>query len=72
MKEIRSGSAPQLCFDIRHDKVIFQNCTEAAENNQQHWDVQEVGSDFFNASQVAENSLKIVEMGNRGERKRRG
>ncbi|XP_019391095.1 PREDICTED: polypeptide N-acetylgalactosaminyltransferase 15 isoform X1 [Crocodylus porosus] len=43
MKEIRSGSAPQLCFGIRHDKVIFQNCTEAAENSQQHWDVQESG-----------------------------
>ncbi|XP_073189660.1 polypeptide N-acetylgalactosaminyltransferase 15 isoform X3 [Lepidochelys kempii] len=43
MKEIRFGSALQFCFDVRHEKVILQNCTQEAENNQQQWDVQESG-----------------------------
>ncbi|TFK07383.1 regulator of nonsense transcripts 1 [Platysternon megacephalum] len=43
MKEIRFGSALQFCFDVRHDKVILQNCTQETENNQQQWDVQEGG-----------------------------
>nr|XP_009674699.1 PREDICTED: polypeptide N-acetylgalactosaminyltransferase 15 isoform X1 [Struthio camelus australis] len=43
MKEIRLGSAPLLCFDVRHGKVIPQNCTKERDNSQQHWDVQENG-----------------------------
>uniref|UniRef100_A0A8C0J312 Polypeptide N-acetylgalactosaminyltransferase 15 n=1 Tax=Chelonoidis abingdonii TaxID=106734 RepID=A0A8C0J312_CHEAB len=43
MKEIRFGSALQFCFDVRHEKVILQNCTQETENNQQQWDVQEGG-----------------------------
>ncbi|EMP41971.1 Polypeptide N-acetylgalactosaminyltransferase-like protein 2 [Chelonia mydas] len=43
MKEIRFGSALQFCFDVRNEKVILQNCTQEAENNQQQWDVQESG-----------------------------
>ncbi|NWV81456.1 GLT15 acetylgalactosaminyltransferase, partial [Dasyornis broadbenti] len=37
MKEIRLGSAPLLCFDVRHGKVIPQNCTKATDNSNQHW-----------------------------------
>ncbi|NXD97783.1 GLT15 acetylgalactosaminyltransferase, partial [Chaetorhynchus papuensis] len=40
MKEIRLGSAPLLCFDVRHGKVIPQNCTKETDNSNQHWDVQ--------------------------------
>ncbi|NXW81277.1 GLT15 acetylgalactosaminyltransferase, partial [Hirundo rustica] len=43
MKEIWLGSAPLLCFDVRHGKVIPQNCTKETDNNNQHWDVQENG-----------------------------
>ncbi|XP_027638564.2 polypeptide N-acetylgalactosaminyltransferase 15 isoform X1 [Falco biarmicus] len=43
MKEIRLGSAPLFCFDVRHGKVIPQNCTKETDNRQQHWDVQENG-----------------------------
>ncbi|NWW02275.1 GLT15 acetylgalactosaminyltransferase, partial [Oreocharis arfaki] len=43
MKEIRLGSAPLLCFDVRHGKVIPQNCTKETDNSNQHWDVQENG-----------------------------
>ncbi|NXN90934.1 GLT15 acetylgalactosaminyltransferase, partial [Rhinopomastus cyanomelas] len=43
MKEIRLGSAPLLCFDVRHGKVIPQNCTKETDNSHQHWDVQENG-----------------------------
>ncbi|XP_025959652.2 polypeptide N-acetylgalactosaminyltransferase 15 isoform X1 [Dromaius novaehollandiae] len=43
MKEIRLGSAPLFCFDVRHGKVIPQNCTKETDNSQQHWDVQENG-----------------------------
>ncbi|XP_062425266.1 polypeptide N-acetylgalactosaminyltransferase 15 [Rhea pennata] len=43
MKEIRLGSAPLFCFDVRHGKVIPQNCTKESDNSQQHWDVQENG-----------------------------
>ncbi|NXC14000.1 GLT15 acetylgalactosaminyltransferase, partial [Corythaeola cristata] len=43
MKEIRLGSAPLVCFDVRHGKVIPQNCTKETDNSQQHWDVQENG-----------------------------
>ncbi|NWV32666.1 GLT15 acetylgalactosaminyltransferase, partial [Grantiella picta] len=41
MKEIRLGSAPLLCFDVRHGKVIPQNCTKETDNSSQHWDIQE-------------------------------
>ncbi|NXY03892.1 GLT15 acetylgalactosaminyltransferase, partial [Pteruthius melanotis] len=43
MKEIRLGSAPLLCFDVRHGKVIPQNCTKETDNSNQHWDVQQNG-----------------------------
>uniref|UniRef100_A0A8C6J9F1 Polypeptide N-acetylgalactosaminyltransferase n=1 Tax=Melopsittacus undulatus TaxID=13146 RepID=A0A8C6J9F1_MELUD len=43
MKEIRLGSAPLFCLDVRHGKVIPQNCTKETDNSQQHWDVQENG-----------------------------
>nr|XP_014434148.1 polypeptide N-acetylgalactosaminyltransferase 15 isoform X3 [Pelodiscus sinensis] len=43
MKEIRFGSTLQFCFDVRHEKVILQNCTQEAENSPQQWDVQESG-----------------------------
>lgn len=45
MKEIRLGSAPLFCFDVRHGKVIPQNCTKGTDDSQQRWEVQEVGSD---------------------------
>ncbi|NXV78039.1 GLT15 acetylgalactosaminyltransferase, partial [Atlantisia rogersi] len=41
MKEIRLGSAPLICFDVRQGKVIPQNCTEETDNSHQRWDVQE-------------------------------
>nr|XP_021393824.1 polypeptide N-acetylgalactosaminyltransferase 15 isoform X1 [Lonchura striata domestica] len=43
MKEILLGSAPLLCFDVRHGKVVPQNCTKETDNSNQHWDVQENG-----------------------------
>ncbi|NWY10017.1 GLT15 acetylgalactosaminyltransferase, partial [Aphelocoma coerulescens] len=43
VKEIRLGSAPLLCFDVRHGKVIPQNCTKETDSSNQHWDVQENG-----------------------------
>ncbi|KAF1492766.1 Polypeptide N-acetylgalactosaminyltransferase 15, partial [Eudyptula minor novaehollandiae] len=43
MKEIRLGSAPLFCFDVRHGKIIPQNCTKETDNSHQHWDVQENG-----------------------------
>ncbi|NXF14383.1 GLT15 acetylgalactosaminyltransferase, partial [Rhodinocichla rosea] len=43
MKEILLHSAPRLCFDVRHGKVIPQNCTKETDNSNQHWDVQENG-----------------------------
>ncbi|KFO92837.1 Polypeptide N-acetylgalactosaminyltransferase 15, partial [Buceros rhinoceros silvestris] len=43
MKEIRLGSAPLFCFDVRHGKVIPQNCTKETDNSHQQWDVQENG-----------------------------
>ncbi|XP_040405689.1 polypeptide N-acetylgalactosaminyltransferase 15 isoform X1 [Cygnus olor] len=43
MKEIRLGSAPLFCFDVRHGKVIPHNCTKETDNSQQRWDVQENG-----------------------------
>ncbi|XP_010211837.1 PREDICTED: polypeptide N-acetylgalactosaminyltransferase 15 [Tinamus guttatus] len=43
MKEIRLGSAPLFCFDVRHGRVVPQNCTEEPGNSQQRWDVQENG-----------------------------
>ncbi|XP_061207016.1 polypeptide N-acetylgalactosaminyltransferase 15 isoform X1 [Neopsephotus bourkii] len=42
-KEIRLGSAPLFCLDVRHGKVIPQNCTKETDNSHQHWDVQENG-----------------------------
>uniref|UniRef100_H0YY39 Polypeptide N-acetylgalactosaminyltransferase n=3 Tax=Taeniopygia guttata TaxID=59729 RepID=H0YY39_TAEGU len=43
MKEILLGSAPLLCFDVRHGKVVPQNCTKETDNSNQHWDIQENG-----------------------------
>ncbi|NXJ14130.1 GLT15 acetylgalactosaminyltransferase, partial [Odontophorus gujanensis] len=43
MKEIHLGSAPLFCLDVRHGKVIPQNCTKETDNSEQHWDVQENG-----------------------------
>ncbi|KAK2512077.1 Galnt15 [Columba guinea] len=43
MKEIRLGSAPLFCFDVRHGKVIPQNCTKETDDSQQRWEVQENG-----------------------------
>ncbi|NXO85086.1 GLT15 acetylgalactosaminyltransferase, partial [Sitta europaea] len=43
MKEIWLGSAPLLCLDVRHGKVIPQNCTKETDNSSQHWDIQENG-----------------------------
>ncbi|NWY72243.1 GLT15 acetylgalactosaminyltransferase, partial [Erithacus rubecula] len=43
MKEIWLGSAPLLCFDVRHGKVVPQNCTKGTDNSTQLWDVQENG-----------------------------
>lgn len=45
MKEIQLGSAPLLCFDVSHGKVVPHNCTKETNNSQQHWDVQEVRTD---------------------------
>ncbi|XP_064022969.1 polypeptide N-acetylgalactosaminyltransferase 15 isoform X2 [Pogoniulus pusillus] len=42
-KEIRLGSAPLVCFDVRHGKVTPRNCTKETDNRQQHWHVQEDG-----------------------------
>ncbi|XP_066485167.1 polypeptide N-acetylgalactosaminyltransferase 15 [Tiliqua scincoides] len=44
MKEICFGSELQLCFDVKHEKVVLQNCTkDQTENSPQHWDVKENG-----------------------------
>ncbi|NXK62040.1 GLT15 acetylgalactosaminyltransferase, partial [Sylvietta virens] len=43
MKEIWLASAPLLCLDVRHGKVIPQNCTKETDNSNQHWHVQENG-----------------------------
>ncbi|NXE95293.1 GLT15 acetylgalactosaminyltransferase, partial [Menura novaehollandiae] len=43
VKEIRLGSAPLFCFDVRHGKVIPQNCTKETDNSNQRWDVRENG-----------------------------
>lgn len=43
-KEIRYGSPQHLCFDVRREQVILQNCTkEGPAIHQQHWDYQENG-----------------------------
>ncbi|KAM5230990.1 polypeptide N-acetylgalactosaminyltransferase 15 isoform 2-T3 [Hipposideros larvatus] len=43
-KDIRFGSPQHLCFDVRQEQVILQNCTEeGAAIHQQHWDFQENG-----------------------------
>lgn len=62
MKEIWLGSAPLLCFDVRHGKVIPQNCTKETDNSSQHWDVQEVSS----GSAMGEGQL-VVTVGSRGD-----
>lgn len=42
-KEILFGSPQRLCFDVRGERVILQNCTEEGPAiHQQHWDFQEV------------------------------
>ncbi|XP_057596327.1 polypeptide N-acetylgalactosaminyltransferase 15 isoform X1 [Hippopotamus amphibius kiboko] len=41
-KEIHYGSPQHLCFDVRREQVILQNCTEEGPAiHQQHWDYQE-------------------------------
>lgn len=43
-KEIHFGSPQRLCFDVRREQVILQNCTEEGPAiHQQHWDFQENG-----------------------------
>ncbi|XP_006770239.1 PREDICTED: polypeptide N-acetylgalactosaminyltransferase 15 isoform X1 [Myotis davidii] len=43
-KEIHFGSPQHLCFDVRREQVILQNCTaEGSAIHQQHWDFQENG-----------------------------
>lgn len=43
-KEILFGSPQRLCFDIRGEQVILQNCTEEGPAiHQQHWELQEDG-----------------------------
>eukprot|EP00069_Balaena_mysticetus_P010944 bmy_20831T0 len=43
-KEIHYGSPQHLCFDVRREQVILQNCTrEGPDIHQQHWDYQENG-----------------------------
>ncbi|XP_010996353.1 polypeptide N-acetylgalactosaminyltransferase 15 [Camelus dromedarius] len=43
-KEIHFGSPRHLCFDVRQEQVILQNCTEEGPGiHQQHWDHQENG-----------------------------
>lgn len=60
MKEIRLGSAPLFCFDVRHGKVIPQNCTKETDNSQQHWDVQEVSSDSASEGKAADGDCGIT------------
>ncbi|MEJ1276639.1 polypeptide N-acetylgalactosaminyltransferase 15 [Cricetulus griseus] len=41
-KEILFGSQQQLCFDVRGEQVVLQNCREEGPAvHQQHWDFQE-------------------------------
>nr|XP_004661378.2 polypeptide N-acetylgalactosaminyltransferase 15 [Jaculus jaculus] len=43
-KEIHFGDPRHLCFDVRQQQVILQNCTEGGPAiHQQHWDFQENG-----------------------------
>ncbi|KAI2528487.1 LOW QUALITY PROTEIN: polypeptide N-acetylgalactosaminyltransferase 15 [Homo sapiens] len=43
-KEIHFGSPQHLCFAVRQEQVILQNCTEEGlAIHQQHWDFQENG-----------------------------
>ncbi|XP_054585447.1 polypeptide N-acetylgalactosaminyltransferase 15 isoform X2 [Eptesicus fuscus] len=43
-KQIHFGSPQHLCFDVRREQVILQNCTaEGSAIHQQHWDFQENG-----------------------------
>uniref|UniRef100_A0A8C2QKQ7 Polypeptide N-acetylgalactosaminyltransferase n=1 Tax=Cricetulus griseus TaxID=10029 RepID=A0A8C2QKQ7_CRIGR len=43
-KEILFGSQQQLCFDVRGEQVVLQNCREEGPAvHQQHWDFQEDG-----------------------------
>ena len=40
---IRYSGPGHLCFDVRREQVILQNCTEGGPAiHQQHWDHQEV------------------------------
>ncbi|XP_041518173.1 polypeptide N-acetylgalactosaminyltransferase 15 isoform X2 [Microtus oregoni] len=44
-KEILFGSPQHLCFDVRQEQVILQNCVEEGPAiHQQHWDFQEDGT----------------------------
>ncbi|KAM5315203.1 polypeptide N-acetylgalactosaminyltransferase 15 isoform 2-T2 [Glossophaga mutica] len=43
-KEIHFGSPQHLCFGVRREQVVLQNCTEEGPTiHQQHWDFQENG-----------------------------
>ncbi|XP_037701354.1 polypeptide N-acetylgalactosaminyltransferase 15 [Choloepus didactylus] len=43
-KEIHFGGPQHLCFDVRREQVILQNCNEEGPAiHQQHWDFQENG-----------------------------
>ncbi|XP_059520014.1 polypeptide N-acetylgalactosaminyltransferase 15 isoform X2 [Myotis daubentonii] len=43
-KEIHFGRPQHLCFDVRREQVILQNCTaEGPAIHQQHWDFEENG-----------------------------
>ena len=51
-RAIRYGGPRHLCFDVRGEQVILQNCTEGAPAvHQQHWDHQEVSDPPRRSSQ---------------------
>ncbi|KAL8165376.1 UNVERIFIED_CONTAM: hypothetical protein K2H54_041105 [Gekko kuhli] len=58
MKEICFGSSQQLCFDVRHEKVVLQNCTKAMENSSQHWNIEENGMIVHNISGKCIEAMK--------------
>ncbi|XP_015264245.1 PREDICTED: polypeptide N-acetylgalactosaminyltransferase 15 [Gekko japonicus] len=58
MKEICFGSSQQLCFDVRHEKVVLQNCMKAMENSSQHWNIEENGMIVHNISGKCIEAMK--------------
>nr|BAK63908.1 polypeptide N-acetylgalactosaminyltransferase-like protein 2 [Pan troglodytes] len=47
-KEIHFGSPQHLCFAVRQEQVILQNCTEEGlAIHQQHWDFQEAAQEAW-------------------------